>query len=58
MKLDKIYEALDLRFSTISSAELRRELKRIRDPIATISSFDSIIQKAMEALRSLGLETA
>lgn len=44
LKLKEIYEGLDLRFSTVSNNELRRELKKIRDPIATISSFDSVIQ--------------
>ena len=42
MKLNQIYEALDLRFSTVSASELKRELKEIREPIATISNFDSV----------------
>jgi hypothetical protein len=44
LKLREIYEGLDLRFSTISNSDLRRELKRIRDPIATITNFDSVIK--------------
>jgi hypothetical protein len=44
LQLREIYEGLDLRFSTIFNSDLRRELKRIRDPIATITNFDSVIK--------------
>ena len=52
MKLEEIYEAFDLGFSTISASELKRELKKIREPITTISSFDSVIKCTQRSTNS------
>ena len=44
MRLKEIFASLDRRFSSVSSTELKKELKRIREPLVSISSFDSVIQ--------------
>ena len=41
--LAEIFSSLDLRFSRVTPAELGREIRKIRTPLATIPDFESVI---------------
>jgi hypothetical protein len=44
MTIRDIYESLDVRFSKVSSAELKKESSKIRKPLLAIDMFDEVIE--------------